>query len=225
MRFAAALFMIQVRAAIRAQTAAVAAANHLHWQRQQHLFPQQVCQKETFPFEKTNLGIVLFEPRFFRLLALGQRAVKEIKGAVHLVYNRLQASGAEQFHLRLDFARYANLPFEKFRCSADFQRANLLYFRGLVVDAARRVTFLNYLFPDGQILDVKEHVFSASGANAHAYSLLRCLAAKSRKRKVEFSANKRPSGTPQSPSGKALAWPPGCPDRLQPSSAPWLDHN
>src|ERR1700719_405284 len=50
-----------------------------------HLVPQHIGQKETFPFKKTNLRVILFKPRFFRLLTLGQRAVKEIERAVHLV--------------------------------------------------------------------------------------------------------------------------------------------
>src|SRR5467141_3570133 len=48
----AALFVVQVRAAARAQPPAVAPANHLERQRQQHLLPQHIRQEESFSFKK-----------------------------------------------------------------------------------------------------------------------------------------------------------------------------
>src|SRR5215475_9311762 len=98
------------------------------------------------------------------------------------INNRLETTSADHLDLGLDFTGDANLPFDKFRGRCDFQRLNLLHFRGLVVDAAGRITLANDLFPDSKVLDIKKHVCSASGAYAHAFSLLGRFAAKSRKR-------------------------------------------
>src|SRR5258708_32869260 len=50
------------------------------------------------------------------------------------------------------------------------------------IDATRGVSLPNAQLVNGQFLNVKEHVFSASGAYAHALPLLSRLPAKSRKR-------------------------------------------
>src|SRR5450631_645918 len=231
-RLTAALFVIQIRAAIRAQSPAVAAADDLHRQCQQHLFAQHIRQEQPFPCKKTNLRVVFPQPRFFWLFALWQRAVKQIERAMDFIHNGFQATSANQLDLGLDFACDANLRFEQLRGRIHFQRVYLLHFPGLVVDAAGRVTFADDLFPDGKVLDVKEHVFSASGANTHAFSLLRRLAAKSRKRKVcgmvRFPANQQPAintnwhqlaviGSPRFPSDKAGAVLRGYRGRRRPS--------
>jgi len=96
--------------------------------------------------------------------------------------NRLKTTRTNHLDLGLDFPGDPNLAFEQFRRRRDFQRFDLLHFRGLVVDAAGRVALANDLFPDSKVLDIKKHVCGASGANAHAFSLLGRFAAKSRKR-------------------------------------------
>jgi hypothetical protein len=52
----------------------------------------------------------------------------------------------------------------------------LLDLRRLVIDAARRVTLPDRELANGKILNVKEHVFSASGAHAHAILIIESLA-------------------------------------------------
>src|SRR5215475_864317 len=146
------------------------------------------------------------------------------------INNRLETTSADHLDLGLDFTGNANLAFDKFRGRRDFQRLNLLHFRGLVVDAAGRVALTDDLFPDSKVLDIKKHVCSASGANAHAFSLLGRFAAKSRKR----------GGF----SGKLVSWdyglltdsrlfrarraanePRGCLYRPRPSSGLWPGRN
>src|SRR5579862_2299137 len=101
---------------------------------------------------------------------------------MHFIDDRLEATGADHFDLGLDFACNPDLAFDKFRRGRDFQRIDLLHFRGLVVDAAGCVALSDDLFPDSKVLDIKKHVCGASGANAHAFSLLGWFAAKSRNR-------------------------------------------
>src|ERR1700738_2303417 len=55
----AALFVVQVSSAVRAQAAAFALADDLYGQLQKHLFLKHVRQKEAIPQEKPNLGIVV----------------------------------------------------------------------------------------------------------------------------------------------------------------------
>jgi hypothetical protein len=68
--------------------------------------------------------------------------------------------------LQLDFgvelALDANLAFQKFSGSSYFQRIELLDLRGMKVDASGRVSFAYPQLANGKVLDVKEHVFSAS---------------------------------------------------------------
>src|SRR5205807_4312021 len=64
----AALFVVQVRTAIRAQSPAITLADHLQRQRQQQLLPQHVRQEESFSFVESNLGLVVFQLVNGRLL-------------------------------------------------------------------------------------------------------------------------------------------------------------
>jgi hypothetical protein len=131
---------------------------------------------------KSNLGVAFLQLRLFRTLALRQQAIKEVQGAMHLVDDRFETPCAYHLDFGLDLSGDPNRPFEKFRSRRNLKWFDLLYFRGLVVDAAGRVSLSDDLFPDGKVLDIEKHVCRASGANAHAFSLLGRFAAKSRKR-------------------------------------------
>jgi hypothetical protein len=69
----------------------------------------------------------------------------------------------------------------------------------MVINASGGIALPDAQFTDGKVLNVKEHVFSASGAYAHAFSLLGGLALKSRNlalcepRFVSFLASSEPS--------------------------------
>jgi hypothetical protein len=102
---------------------------------------------------------------------------------MHFIQNGLDAPGAHHLDFRLDLARDSNLAFDEFCGRRDFKRLDLFDFRRLVIDAAGRVTLTDDLFPDSKVLDIEKHVCRASGANAHAFSLLGRFAAKSRKRR------------------------------------------
>src|SRR4029077_4278411 len=90
----AALFMVQVRPAAWAQTPAVASANHLERQRQQHLLLQNIRQEEAFSFEKPYLRVVVFQPVFSWLQILRHRTVEQVKRPVYVLNPRLQAPRA-----------------------------------------------------------------------------------------------------------------------------------
>src|SRR5438034_1241386 len=74
----------------------------------------------------------------------------------------------------------ANLSFQQFRGGSHFQWLNLFDFRRMEVDAARCVGLVDAELADSQFPNVQEHLFSASGARAHALPLFRGLSAKSR---------------------------------------------
>ena len=114
---------------------------------------------------------------------LGQRRVKEVKRPAYLFHDRFQAARTYQLDLRFEGAIDPNLAFQQFRHSRHFQRFDLLDFRGMKIDAARGVSLPDAQLVNGQFLNVKEHVFSASGAYAHALPLLSRPPAKSRKRR------------------------------------------
>src|SRR5216683_3356909 len=181
MSLAAALFVIQIRSAVGAQPPAIAAANHFHRQRQQYLLSQHVRQKQSFALEKTDFRVVILQPRFFRPLTLRYRAVEEVERPVNLIYHRFHASSAHQLYLGFNLARDPDLTFQQLRGRIYFKGLHLLHLPCLVVDASRSVALPYQLLADGKDLDVKEHLFSASGAYAHVFSLLSRLPDKSRK--------------------------------------------
>src|ERR1700682_1350433 len=178
--------MVQVRAATRAQPPAVALTNYFQGQRQQHLLLDHVRQEESFSIVESNFGIVVLQPVFFGFQILGQRRVKQVKAPVYFFHDRLQATRAHQLNLRFEVTLDTNLPFQQLRRRRYFQRLDLLDLRGMKIDAARSIRLPNAQLVDGQFLDVKEHVFSASGAYAHAVPLFSRPTAKSRKRLSRF---------------------------------------
>ena len=113
---------------------------------------------------------------------LGERRIKQVKRAADFFDHRFQAARADQLDFRFEVALDANLPVQQFRGRRDFQRLDLLNFRRMVVNAARSIDLPDAQLADGQFLDVKEHLFSASGAYAHALPLFRRHHAKSRNR-------------------------------------------
>src|SRR5208282_289943 len=113
--------------------------------------------------------------------AFRQRLIEQVKILVDLFGDRLQAARAYHLDLRLQLPDNPDLPFQQLRGRRDLQRLHLLYFADPVFDTSRTVTLPDAQFADGKILDVEEHVFSASGSYAHAFPLFRHLVRKSRK--------------------------------------------
>src|ERR1700722_16699794 len=230
MSLTTALFVVQIRAAIRAKSSAIAAADDLHRQRQQNLLTQHVCQEQPFPLIKPNLCVAFLQLSLFRTLSLRQRAVEKVEGAMHFIDNRFETTSANHLDFRLDFPGNPNLAFDQFRSRRDFQRFDLLHFRGLIVDGAGRVTLANDLFPDSKALDIEKHVCGASGADAHAFSLLGRFAAKSRKR-GGFSRKgvswelRLVTGSHWFRVRRGACELRDCPYWRRPSSAPWLGRN
>ena len=67
MAFTAAFLVVQVHAALGAQTAAIAAADGLHGQCQKNLLGQDIGQKHSFPLKKRDFGIVQLQTFLFFL--------------------------------------------------------------------------------------------------------------------------------------------------------------
>src|SRR5450432_3109535 len=157
-----ALFMIQVGTTIGAQTAAVALADDLEGQRQKHLLFDYIGQEESFTLEKSNFSIVVFELVFFGLFVLGQRRVEKIERAVYFFDDRLEATRALQLDFSVQLAFDANLAFEELGGGGYFEGIELLDLRGMEIDTTRRVGLAYSQLAYRKLLDVKEHVFSAS---------------------------------------------------------------
>src|SRR5215470_6036172 len=146
MGLAAALFVIQVGAAIRAQPPAIALANGLDGKRQQYLLFQHVRQKKAISFVKADIRIVIFQPvfpMFGQMGILGKRRVKQVKRTAHFLGDRFQAARADQFHLGFEVALDADLAFQQLRRGVHFQRLNLLDFCRMEVNAARRIRLVD----------------------------------------------------------------------------------
>src|SRR5580693_8214753 len=172
--------MVQISTAIWAQSPAVTLANDLQGQSQQHLFSQNIRQKESIAFKKGNFRIVVLQPIFFRLCAFGQRSIEEIEGAVHVFDDRFEAARTGHFDLGLELAFDANLALQKFGRGGDFQSRDLLDLGRMEIDAARSVGLPDTQLSNGEFFYVEEQVWNASGANAHALSLFRRASSKSR---------------------------------------------
>jgi hypothetical protein len=71
-----------------------------------------------------------------------------------------------QLDFRIELAFHANLPLEQLRSGVHFQGVELLNLRGMEIDASGRVSLPDPQLANGQILNVKEHVGSAS---AHGF--------------------------------------------------------
>ena len=74
-----------------------------------------------------------------------------------------------QLDFRIELAFHANLPFKQLRSGGYFQGVQLLDLRGMKIDASGRVSLPNPQFANGKVLDVQEHVFSASARGFMPY--------------------------------------------------------
>src|SRR5437763_15763222 len=109
---AAALLVVQVGAAIRAQPPAIALANGFDGKRQKHLLFQHVRQEKAISFVKSDLRIIILQPVFAMLGEAGivrKRRIKQVKRAAYFLVDRFEAARADQFDLRLEVALDANL--------------------------------------------------------------------------------------------------------------------
>src|SRR5580698_5201856 len=156
--------MVQISTAIWAQSPAVTLANDLQGQSQQHLFSQNIRQKESIAFKKGNFRIVVLEPVFFRLRAFGKRSIEEVKRAVHVFDDRFKAARANHFDLGFELAFDANLAFEKFGRGGDFQSRDLLDLGRMEIDAARGVGLPDTQLPNREFFYIEEQVSDPSAA-------------------------------------------------------------
>src|SRR6266446_6274600 len=148
----------------------------------QHLLLNHARQEEPFSLVNPDVRVLLLQPVFFRLGVLRKRRIKEVKRPANLFHYRFQAPRTHQFDLRLEVSFDTNLPFQQLRRGCHFHRLELLDLRRMKIDAPRTIRLPDAQLVDGQFLNVKEHLFSASGAYAHALPLLSRLPAKSRNR-------------------------------------------
>src|SRR4030081_945879 len=92
--FTAAFLGVQVYTTLRAKTPAIAAADRLHRQRQEHLFGQNVSEEKSLALKKRDFSVIQLEAFFLFLRHGGQGPVKEVKVAGHIFIHRLQTSRA-----------------------------------------------------------------------------------------------------------------------------------
>ncbi len=152
--FTAAFLVVQIHSTLRAKSPAIAAANRLHGQCQQHLLGKDVGQKHALPIEKRDFGIVELEAFLFFLGHRGQRPVKEVEFARYILLDRFQAPGAHHLEARVEFPGNANLPFDQFGGRAHLERFRLPEIAGMVVDRSGRVALPDTNLAYCQVFDV-----------------------------------------------------------------------
>src|SRR6202451_3200922 len=88
MLFAAAFFVVQIGAAMRAEAAAIAAANDLHGQSQVHLLGQNIGKEQAVTFEEGDFGIVQIQVKFLVHGHGSHGAVEEVELAADFLDDR-----------------------------------------------------------------------------------------------------------------------------------------
>ena len=93
---AIALLLIQVPAAMRAQTFAVLTADRLQRKRQQNLLSQDIFQEQTLPLIIPDLRLGCRDRKLFFARIRALRTVEQLEAPADIAVNRLQASGTSQ---------------------------------------------------------------------------------------------------------------------------------
>jgi hypothetical protein len=134
MLLAAAFLVIQIHAAVRAKPAAIAAANHFHGDREVHLLGENVREEHPIAFEEPDVSFVQIQLRFVIIGDRSDRTVKEVEIAADFFNDRIETPRAHQFQPGVEFAGYANLPFNQLRSGPDLERFHLTHFRGMQIE-------------------------------------------------------------------------------------------
>ncbi len=154
MAFTAAFLVVQVHAALGAQTAAIAAADGLHGQCQKNLLGQDIGQKHSFAFKKRDFRVVQLQAFLFFLCHRQDWLIEEVKFAGDVLVNRLQAARAHHFQPCVQFAGYADLPFHEFGRGTHLKRLRLPEVARTVINRARGIALPDANLVDCQFFDV-----------------------------------------------------------------------
>src|SRR5271156_5890304 len=140
MLFAAAFFVIQVGAAMRAEAAAIAAADDLHGKRQIHLLGQNIGEEQAVTFEERDFSVVQIQVDFF----------------VH----GIQAARADQLDAGVQIAVDADLAFDQPGGGANFQRLDLVEFTGMEIERAGGIALPDAYLAQREFVYIQKHWLS-----------------------------------------------------------------
>src|ERR1700684_395770 len=92
--------LVQILAAVRAQSLAIFAARHLQWDGQQHLLAHHIVKQNSLAFIIADLSLrighrYLVPPRVRPL-----RTIQQVELALHILSKRLQAARTTRFEAR-----------------------------------------------------------------------------------------------------------------------------
>ena len=155
---AAAFFVVEVGAAVRAKATAIAAADHLHGNREVDLLGQNVREEQALALEEGYLGIVQIQVKLF-VGEGGHGAVVEIEIAADSLRPPFEAARANQFDAGVEVAVKADLALDKFRCCTDFERFYLPELTGVKIERAGRIAFPDSSFADSEFVTSKNIAF------------------------------------------------------------------
>ena len=160
MFLAAAFLVIQIGATVRAETAAIAAADDFHRQREIYLFGEDVREEQAVTFEEGDFGVVEIQVKFFINRDGGHWPVIQIEIAADFLDDRIQAARADQLDACVKVAIDADLPFDELGSRADLERFNLAELTGMEIERSGSVTLPDAELAYGEFVDVEKHGFS-----------------------------------------------------------------
>ena len=145
---------------MRAEAAAIAAANDLHGKRQIHLFGQNVRQEQAVAFKEGNFSVIQIQMKFLVHGHGCHGAVEEIEIAADLFDHGIEAAGANQLDAGVQIAVDADLPFDQFGGGADFQRLDLVEFTGMEIERAGGIALPDAYLAQREFVDIQKHWLS-----------------------------------------------------------------
>src|SRR5277367_2542265 len=160
MLFAAAFFVIQVGAAMRAEAAAIAAADDLHGKRQIHLLGQNIGEEQAVTFEERDFSVVQIQVEFLVHGHGSHGAVEEIEIAADFFDHGIQAARADQLDAGVQIAVDADLAFDQLGGGANFQRLDLVEFTGMEIERAGGIALPDAYLAQREFVYIQKHWLS-----------------------------------------------------------------
>src|SRR5271156_3946464 len=152
--------LLQTGAAMRAEAAAIAAADDLHGKGQIHLLGQNVGEEEAVAFKEGDLGIVQIQVEFLVHGHGSHGAVEEIEIAADFFDHGIQAARADQLDAGVQVAVDADLAFDQLGGGANFQRLDLVEFTGMEIERAGGIALPDAYLAQREFVYIQKHWLS-----------------------------------------------------------------
>ncbi|MFY9528608.1 MAG: hypothetical protein WBC04_19075 [Candidatus Acidiferrales bacterium] len=157
MGFASAFVVVQVDAALRAKAPAIAAAYHLHWQREIDLLGQDVSEEQAVAFEKPYLGVIHVQMNFVLAGKRSRGTVEEVEVLADLFNDRVETTRTHKLKPRMQGPVDADLPIDQLRRCAHFQGLHLPEFTGVKIERAGDIALPNARLMKGEFVYINKH--------------------------------------------------------------------